>query len=152
MSAGAGKNALQGARSVLIDTSLWIYHLEGHAQFAEAADQILEQLELGRFRGYCSELVLLELLVKPLLLQRQDIADEYETLLNHFPHLELIPISRSILLGAAELRAQHKLPNADAIMLATARDCGVAAVVTNDARWRRVSGPRIVLISEYLAN
>jgi hypothetical protein len=47
----------------------------------------------------------MELVTGPLKLGRQDIADEYEVLLDHFPNLSILPLSRTILLDAACIRA-----------------------------------------------
>ena len=142
--------ALRGHERILIDTSVWIYHFEQHAEFGAAASRIIEALEEGNFRGFGSELTLLELAVRPLQLGRQDIADEYELLLSYFPNFEVAPISRDILLDAAALRARHRLRTPDAILLATGLRSGATAAVTNDDGWR-VSAPagiEIILLSK----
>jgi predicted nucleic acid-binding protein len=123
-------------KRVLIDTSIWIYHLEQHPQFGVAAGKVIELLEDGKFRGVASELTLLEVTVKPLQLGRQDVADEYELLLGHFPNLDLEPISREILLDAAALRARQRLRTPDAIQIATGLRTGATLAVTNDEGWR----------------
>jgi predicted nucleic acid-binding protein len=84
-----------------------------------AAGKVIEDLEAGKFRGVASELTLLELTVRPLQLARQDVADEYELLLDHFPNLELAPVTREILLLAAGLGARHRLRTPDAIQVFT---------------------------------
>ncbi len=127
-----------GHRRVLIDTSVWIYHFEQHPQLAAPAGRVIGALEEGRFRGIASELTLLELTVRPLQLGRQDVADEYELLLDYFPNLELVAISREILLDAAALRARQKLRTADAIQIATGMKAGTTLAVTNDKAWRTV--------------
>ena len=132
---------------VLIDTSVWIYHFEGNARFGDAADDIIEELESGRFKGVASELTLLEIIVKPLQMRRQDAADDYETLLSFFPNLELVPISRAILLDAAALRARHRLRTPDAIQLATGLSSGATLAITNDGAWSKVSGIETLLLS-----
>lgn len=141
--------ALRGHQRVLIDSSVWIYHFEQHAEFGATAGRVIEGLEQGVYRGITSELTLLELTVRPLQLGRQDVADEYELLLNHFPNLELEPISREILLGAAALRAQHRLRTPDAILLATAVHSRATAAVTNDDGWlvSAPTGVEIILLS-----
>ena len=85
---------LRGHKRVLIDTSIWIYHFEQHPKFAAPAGDVIADLEEGRFRGISSELTLLELVVRPLQLGRQDAADDYELLLSYFPNLELAPVGR----------------------------------------------------------
>ena len=123
-------------KRVLIDTSIWIHHFEQHPQLAAAAGEIIENLEEGKFRGVASELTLLELTVKPLQLGRQDVADDYEVLLDYFPNFELVPISREILLEAAALRARQRLRTPDAIQIATGLRTGATLAVTNDEGWR----------------
>jgi predicted nucleic acid-binding protein len=123
-------------KRVLIDTSIWIYHFEQHPQLAAAAGKVIELLEEGKFRGVASELTLLELTVKPLQLGRQDVADDYEVLLDYFPNFDLEPISREILLEAAALRARQRLRTPDAIQLATGLRTGATLAVTNDDGWR----------------
>ncbi len=135
-------------KRVLIDTGVWIYHFEQHTDFGAAAGQVIESLEDGRFGGVASELTLLELTVRPLQLGRQDVADDYEVLLGYFPNLELVPISREILMEAAALRARHRLRTPDAIQIATGLAAGATLAVTNDAGWRAVPSIEIVNLSD----
>ena len=135
---------------VLIDTSAWIYHFEQHPQFASTAGQVIEDLEEGKFRGVASELTLLELTVRPLQLGRQDVADDYEVLLGYFPHFELEPISREILLEAAGLRARHRLRTPDAIQLATALKVGATVAFTNDGAWRDLPFIDVLILSDFV--
>ncbi len=100
---------LRQHKRVLIDTGVWIHHFEQHPEFGRAAGIAIQSLEDGRFRGVASELTLLELTVRPLQLGRQDVADEYELLLSYFPNLDLEPVSKEVLLGAAALRARYRL-------------------------------------------
>lgn len=135
---------------VLIDTSVWVYHFEHHERFASAAGKIIESLEIGRFRGVASDLTLLELTVRPLQLGRQDVADDYELLLEHFPNLELAPVTREILLFAAGLRARHRLRTPAAIQLATAIQCGATLAITNDDVWRNLPVIETVILSDLI--
>jgi len=135
-------------KRVLIDTSVWIYHFEQHPQFASTAARVIEDLEQGKFRGVASELTLLELTVRPLQLGRQDVADDYEVLLGYFPHFELEPISREILLEAAGLRARHRLRTPDAIQLATGLRAGATVAFTNDAAWRDLPFIEVFILSD----
>jgi predicted nucleic acid-binding protein len=135
---------------VLIDTSVWIYHFEQPPQFGATAGRIIEDLEAGKFRGVASELTLLELTVRPLQLGRQDVADDYEVLLGYFPHFELEPISRDILVEAAVLRARHRLRTPDAIQLATGLRAGATLAFTNDGAWRDLPFIKVLILSDFL--
>src|SRR5439155_2509281 len=92
-----------------------------------------------RIRAVASESLLLELLVAPLRKGLQDAADEIELALLHFPNLELVPVTRAILLRAAEICARYELRTPDDIMLATAAEYGETFVITIDIVWRMVS-------------
>jgi predicted nucleic acid-binding protein len=144
---------LRRHRRVLIDSGVWIYHLEQHPQFARAAGNVIELLEEGRFRGVVSELTLMELTVRPLQLARRDVADEYELLLSYFPNVELEPVSRDVLLDAAALRARFRLRTPDAILLATGIRSAATAAVTNNEGWKaaRAAGIETVLLSQLAA-
>ena len=137
-------------KRVLIDTSVWIYHFEYHAQLGTAAGQVIRQLEDGKFRGIASELTLLELTVRPLQLGRQDAADDYETLLSYFPNLDLEPISRLILLEAAGLRARYRLRTPGAIQLATGLIGGATLAITNDEALRKLPIIETVVLADVI--
>lgn len=98
-------------RRVLIDTSIWIYHLEADARFGSAAASIVTAMENGEFQGISSELTLMELLVR-----------------------------RDVLTKAAHLRAQFGVKTPDALILACGLLSGASLALTNDLRWQRVTG------------
>jgi predicted nucleic acid-binding protein len=135
-------------RRVLLDTSIWIYHLEANPEFGDVAGKVIAALERGVFRGALSELSLMELLVMPLRLGRVAVADEYELLLTNFPNLTLYPVSRDVLIRAAAVRAGLALRAPDSILLATAADARATMAITNDKSWQRFGGLDVRLLSE----
>ena len=139
-------SAFSGHRLVALDTSVWIYHFEGSAAYGRAADSVLEAVTEGRIGAVASELVLLELLVAPLKKRVQDVADEIELTLQHFPNLQLAPVTRAVLVRAAEIRARYGLRTADAIMLATAVESGATLAVTNDNAWQKMKEIEVLLV------
>jgi predicted nucleic acid-binding protein len=132
------KKLLLSHAEVALDTSVFIYHFEDHPRYRDLTGRILRTISRGECRAVVSELTLLELLVRPLKLERQDVADEYEALLSHFPNLELVPIFRRVVLRAAILRARYGLRTPDALILATAILQGATLAITNDRQWKRV--------------
>ena len=141
-------SALAGHRLIALDTSVWIYHFEGSAAHGRAADSVLEAVSEGHVAAVASELVLLELLVAPLKKGAQDVADEIELTLLHFPHLQLAPVTRAVLVRAAEIRAQYGLRTPDAVMVATAIESGATLSFTNDSAWRKVREIEVVLLQD----
>jgi len=142
------RSALAGHRLVALDTSVWIYHFEGSSPYGRAADSVLEAVNQGQVAAVASELVLLELLVAPLKKGAQDVADEIELTLLHFPHLQLAPVTRGVLARAAEIRARYGLRTPDAIMVATAIESGATLAVTNDDAWRKVKELEVLALRD----
>lgn len=99
---------------------------------------------------YGSELLLLEVLVKPI--QRHDLLLEtaFRQLLTETRELSLLPITRAVLDSAGRLRAEYGARTPDAIHLATALLAGCSFVVTNDIAWRRVPEINVVVLDDYL--
>ena len=145
---GSIVETLKKHRIIALDTSLWIYHFEQHPKFADLSGEILTAVAKQRCRAVISELTLMELITGPLKLDRLDIADEYELLLSHYPNLILVPISRNILIQAAQIRAFYNLKTSDAIILATAKESRASLVVTNDQSWPEFYGMEILCLSE----
>jgi predicted nucleic acid-binding protein len=139
-------SGIRGHERILLDASVWIYHFEQNAVFSAAAGRVIDELEAGEFRGVASELTLLELTVKPLQLRRQDVADDCETLLSYFPNLDLVPVSRDILIHAAGLRAEFRVRTPDAIQLATAVASGATCAITSDEAWTQIPSLEVLLL------
>ncbi len=148
---GTIESALQEHSCLLLDSCVWIYHIEDHPIFAPLTTKVLQQVASGRNRAVSSELSLLEIKIQPLRQGREDIADEYELLLEAFPNLTLCPIIRPILHLAGLLRARLELKTPDAIILATGLENGATCVVTNDRSWRRFDGMEVVCLNDYAA-
>ena len=141
---------LKKHRVIALDTCPWIYHFEKHPVFSKPVEQILTSVAKGQCKAVASELVLLELITGPLKLGRQDAADEYETLLTHYPNLTLAPITRNILLEAAQIRAVYGFRTPDAIILATAKEYDAKLIVTNDKSWSRYPEHITLCLSEII--
>ncbi len=143
-------SALRGHRWVGLDTSVFIYHLEGASRFADPAGVALTELAMGAFEGVTSVLTLMEIAVKPLQLDRGDVADEYEILLTTYPHLTVADLDQTTARRAAELRATHRLRPADALQVAACLQHGATALLTNDTGLRRVPDLDVLLLADFV--
>lgn len=92
-----------------------------------------------------SEITLAECLVKPFADKDIFAVETYMTLLGGQPDLPVIPISRQILLSAAQLRAETKLKLPDAIHVATAKWAECSAFITNDRGIKHDDGLRVII-------
>lgn len=136
------------AGPIYLDANGFIYsveRLEPYADFLEplwvaARDQQLEII--------CSELVILETLVKPLREKDDRLCDIFRALLFESLEVRLVPTTRAIWESAAELRARHNFKTPDAIHAASALAEGSTLFVTNDPHFRRLSQLPTVIMSE----
>ena len=120
-------------KKVALDTVVFIYTLEGNIEFGNCAREIFEAIEQNRCQGYASDLVLAELMVKPLREEKPEIAEEYASELPNFPNLTFFSPTRDIIISAAKLRGKTNLKLIDALHLATAIETGCQIFITNDA-------------------
>lgn len=134
-----------------LDTSVFIYHIEGSARFAAPAGVALDELASGAFTGVTSILTLMEIAIKPLQIGRPDVAEEYEVLLANHPNLAVTAIDRPIAHRAAELRARHRLRPADALQVAACLEQGATAFLTNDRELRRITELQILILEDFVA-
>lgn len=135
------------ARRVGLDTSLFIYLVEGHREFGDRASQIFESIEKGRLEAVTSTLTMLELLVQPYRAGNPELTSRYYALFNRYPHLTLRPLDLSTADRAAQLRATYALKTPDAIQVATALEWGAEAFLTNDYKLQRIQELEIITLS-----
>lgn len=118
--------------TVYLDSNPIIYLTEGNARFKASITALFTQLHLAHARLITSELAYTETLVHPLRNADHDLVAAYDRLFSTL--IAPQPISREVLLMAAQLRAQtSKLRTPDAIHIATAQLAKAQAFVTADA-------------------
>ncbi|MEH2159301.1 type II toxin-antitoxin system VapC family toxin [Nostoc sp.] len=133
---------------VYLDTNIWIYALEGYPAFVQDLTQLFQSIDRGNLSVVTSELSLAEVLVKPF--QNHDLAQQttYQQLIINSQNLRVIPVSRQVLIEAAQLRASINIKLPDAIHAATALLTQCSTFLTNDQRFRSVPNLSVFLLSE----
>ncbi len=126
---------LQGQR-VYLDTNIFVYALEGYAEYTAQLFELFTAIDRGQLHAITSELSLAEALVKPFLDNSDDRQKAYQRAIQTSSHLLVAPVSRSVLIQAARLRAADGLRLPDAIHLATAHQASCQTFLTNDRRLR----------------
>ena len=129
-------------------TNIFIYALEGYPVFRAVLTTVFNALDRGELIAVTSELTLAEVLVKPLLDRHAERQAAYLQVLQPSTSLQIIPVSREILIAAARLRADANLKLPDAIHAATAQLTGCDQFLTNDARLTSLPGLAIRQLSE----
>lgn len=117
-----------------LDTNIFIYATEVHNDTGIRARQVLRKIEDGELEAVTSEITLAEVLRGGNALLNAIIFDGYIDLLTARRGLQILPISRDILIGSARLKVARKIDLTDAIHVATALAAGCGAFLTEDVR------------------
>lgn len=142
-----GSLNLPDSGSVYLDTNGFIYSVERIEPYHQLLSPLWNAASSGRFEIVCSEMVLLEALVKPFRVQDGLVIDLYRKLFRS-REVRLIPATAHLWEQAAELRARLVgLKTPDALHAATALDCGSLAFITNDAKYSQVPNLPVELLS-----
>lgn len=135
---------------VYLDSCAIIEALEKSTPIASVLLRFLDASRSGSPYVVTSELTLSEILVHPFREGDLDLAGNYERIISATEQLDVVPVSRRILIKAAELRAAGrcaKLP--DAIHVAAAAEAGCDVLVTDDVRVRLPPPMRLVRYREH---
>ena len=146
-----GQLILPSSCTIYVDTSVVIYTIEGNPDYYSLLEPLWSKFYAGEIQIISSDLTLMEVLVVPLRNGNNVLVADYEELLLS-SQVQLIPIDRSILRQAANLRATTSLKTPDAIHAATALSVGCNQFITNDKGFRNVPGLPVVILSEILAS
>jgi predicted nucleic acid-binding protein len=145
---GQLRKRLGSASNVGLDTSVFIYHFEKHPVYSQLTQELLSEIEKGVRKGITSTISLMEIIVKPLSMGRNDIARKYEALLMNFPNLEVVDIDRDVIRQAARLRAEYRLRPPDALQVSACLLGGAEVFVTNDRQLNRLKEKMNIVILE----
>jgi predicted nucleic acid-binding protein len=118
--------------AVYLDTNALIYLTEGTEAFRSGLEPMLRAAMSVGARLVTSELAITEVLVAPLRRRDDAMVAAYDELFDAF--VTAVPITRSMLVRAARLRAEtQRLRTPDAIHLAAAQALRAQWFVTGDA-------------------
>jgi predicted nucleic acid-binding protein len=118
-----------------VDTSVWIEWLVGSALGKRLAKEIPDKAQC-----VVPTIVQLELAKW---LTREVGEDAADQMIAYTQKCIVVPLDTRIALHAAELHRQHRLATADAVVYATARECG-ADLLTCDAHFENLPGVAFV--------
>jgi predicted nucleic acid-binding protein len=125
------RNFLRNHRIIGLDTSVFLYQVEGHARYVALSDEIFQWLAEPGHRAVTSTLTMMELLVHPHREGLEQQIHQFFALLTTCPNLSWIAPDLTIADMAARVRGHHRLLPPDAIQAATAVHCGATGFITN---------------------
>jgi predicted nucleic acid-binding protein len=135
-----------GMSRIFFDTNLFIYLLEDATGRGKRVADIIEQMPERADDFLTSTLTLGEVLVKPLSVGDQKLADLYEQAL-HSPGVELLAFDSRCARSYASLRHDRTIRAPDAIQLSCAAAAGCDLFITNDDRLSRKHIPGIHFVT-----
>lgn len=145
------QQALIDQKLLFLDTMVFVYLLDNHANYAKLSIAVLEVIEQGTVRGVTTTLTLGEILTQPARKGDIQAMQDYELYLTNFPNLTLHPLDTAIARQAAQVRAATGLKMPDAIQLATAQSVAATAIISNDKQWQGKTGNiKLFLLDDYL--
>jgi predicted nucleic acid-binding protein len=143
------KKDLSDHKIVGLDTGVFIQHFEGE-EYSELTTVVLERVQDGHCKGVVSTVSLAEVLVKPLQMGLEGLADLYRVVFHEMPNLQMVPVDQEVASRAASLRVAYGLGPADSLVLATALEAGSTAFVTTRPELKEVKGLQVMVLDEYL--
>lgn len=130
---------------IYLDSNVFIDAFENDDLLVTRGRLVLDHVRAGGAVGVISELVVAELLTKPMETGDSELRDAYEALFESSSMIETFPIDRRVLVQAASLRATVKsMRMPDAIHVATAKLQNCGAFVTPDRRLAIPDGMRAI--------
>jgi len=133
-----------------LDTMVFIYQYEDNPTYAPLTDAVFEAVETGRVKAVTSTLTLMEVLVNPKRLGRQDLVDDYTYALTTFPNLDMKAVDASIAGEAASIRAKYNLRPPDAVQVAACLAGGADTFITNDDALKRVEEIEVLSLKDFI--
>ena len=142
-------SVLKGCRDVVIDTNIFIYLYEDHADFADIAEFIVHRAEADHFSGIITPITLSEIVVKPYAMQRPDLADRCVRALRSYRNIRFKDIDGKTAQMAGALRARYKRPLPDMYQAAIALQASAPTLITNDKSLRAVSEIHVLTLDDF---
>lgn len=141
-----------GKELFVFDTAPLIYFVERHPDFHGIVRPLFAAVAGGELESVASTVTLLEVLVGAFKKERADLATQYEEILLGSEHVTIRGMPPEIAREAAHIRAAHGLKTPDAIIAATTSVAGATTLIANDPVFRRVTGLRVLLVSDYIVS
>jgi predicted nucleic acid-binding protein len=136
---------------IALDANLFIYLFETGGPDAIAVRGLLNAAEAAGTTFVVASLALAEVTVHPVTIGDAVMADRYADAIRSVNRLHVVPLTADIAIDAGILRGQHGSSLPDAIHLATARQAGASAFVTNDRRLRGLPKLEVVQLADLVA-
>jgi predicted nucleic acid-binding protein len=143
---------LKDLKSVCIDSSVLIYHLEIIKPYDVLTKALIEKISAGEIFCNISALTIAELLAKPYRLKDYSQISVFEGFISSLPNTKIQPVDYNIAKFAASLRGEYNLRTPDSIMLSTSLVTSSEAFITNDISLKKLNMKdiKILILDDYM--
>jgi len=138
-------------RCLALDANVLIYLFESVGHTAEVAGELVSAIEGGATSGVLASVALTELIVGPVRAGDEALAERYVDAVRSIGGLRIVSVGAEVAVEAGVLRGRHRLPLADALHLAAAREAGATAFITNDRRIPAIPRLEILQLDDLVA-
>lgn len=136
--------------SVLLDTSVLIYYLEGIEPYNLLVKEIFQDIVDENIRGFLSVISITEFVAKPLGTEKVIDVEGFKQFLASLP-IQVLEVNYGIAERAGRIRSQYpSIPTPDALIIATALENDCDVFVTNDKRLKKleVYGLTVIVLKD----
>ena len=141
------------AKTVFLDSMVFIYLLEKNETYFPFVEIIFEQLEKQEISAFTSIISPLEVLSTVKLKNDEERTSLYVRFFKEETNLTGVNLDWSVMEKAADLRRTFGIKTPDSIQLATAKISKVPLFITNDESFKKISRtkdlPEIFLLSSF---
>ena len=140
------------AASVLLDTSVLIYYLEGVEPYYLLAEEIFNDILDENIRGSLSVISIAEFVTKPLADGNVTDVERFKQFLSSLS-IQVLAVTYEIAERAGKLRSQYpSIQTADALIVATALESGCNIFITNDKNLKKleVCGLTVIVLKDFV--
>ncbi|MFT7661448.1 MAG: putative nucleic acid-binding protein [Gammaproteobacteria bacterium] len=115
------------AKKAYLDTNIFIYLFEDHPKYQKQISKLIEHLDSIDCQLITSDITLAECLVKPYSDKDTDSVELYKENLQSSDFLQMISVTREILIKASYLRAslRNKMPDSIHVATALLEECDI---------------------------
>lgn len=134
-------------KSISVDSSFFIYHLEDIKPYNELTSITIEKISSGELFCNISALVISELFVRPFKENNSENINLFEKFIKTFPNSKICDFDFDTAKLSAKIRAQSGLKTPDAILLATAITSSSDIFITNDLNLKKFSDNKLEILT-----
>ncbi|RKU29486.1 hypothetical protein C6497_06140 [Candidatus Poribacteria bacterium] len=138
--------------SVFLDTSVLIYYLEDIEPYYILAEEIFNEINDDRIRGFLSAISVTEFVTKPFADGKVTDVERFKRFLSTLS-IQVLTVTYEIAERAGKLRARYpSIRTPDALIVATALESGCNIFVTNDKNLKKLEdcGLTVIILKDFV--